>query len=732
MPLPTKSFLDKRPEAACDTECYRDYWSIGFKNLETNKKVILEKYAGRDIDRQKVASIFRRFRIYTFNGLGYDMMMIALMMAGASNNALKEASDDIIVGQVRSWKFFDKYGVSLPEYIDHIDLIDVAPGVKLSQKKYGARMNMKRLQELPIDPSELIGEARRPLMRSYLGNDLDTLATLVVNLREEIDIRNEISAEYGVDVRSKSDAQIAETLIGREVEKITGRKPEKPEVRTFSFLYEPPPFIKFKTPLLRETLEKVMATRFFVSAENPKDKKTYGVVKLPQAIKDLHLRIGFTDYKMGIGGLHSKEKRRSFVADEDTMICDRDVRAYYPRLMLGCGYVPVAVGKVFTPIFSRFVELRDTYKEQARVLKKLDPTKSLKYKKRSDSFKIVNNGTFGKTGSPYSIVYSPKLLISTTLTGQFSLFMLIEELELRGFSVISANTDGIVTVIPRERYGAFCCIVADWEMDTGFQTEEVRYKGVYSRDVNSYIAIVEDVKNPGQVAMVPDKGGALVPEVKRKGLFAKAGLQAKHDPTFDICSTAVVEFLLNGTDIEETITACSDITQFVGVKQVGLATLGDGTRKAGGSKDGEYLGKMVRWYYGEGERGFIAKANGARVAGTTGAVPCMDLPDDFPDDIDFDWYVREAYARLDDLGLSTINPKLEGRQGYRAALLPGQKTAHIIDLQTRLSLCGKGEKNVREPWQELLAVPNDMRFCKACHEERGYVDKDEDSDGEDL
>jgi hypothetical protein len=315
------------------------------------------------------------------------------------------------------------------------------------------------------------------------------------------------------------------------------------------------------------------------------------------------------------------------------------------------------------------------------------------------------------------------MMIATTMTGQFSLLMLIEELHLNGFNVISANTDGIVTVIPRDRYGEFASIVFDWEMATSFSTEAVRYLGVYNRDVNSYVAVVEDEKAPGQVKIVDDK-----PEVKRKGVFAKAGLQAKHDPTFDICSTAVIEYLLHGTDIEETIYDCTDITQFIGVKQVGLSTLADGSKKAGGYKDGEYLGKMVRWYYGEGERGFIAKANGARVAGTTGAVPCMDLPDEFPDDVDHQWYVREAYARLDDIGLSTKNPKLVGRQGYRAAVLPKQKTAHIIDLQTDTSLCGKKAKNVREPWEELKHVPKDMRICKACQEERGYVDEEDDDD----
>lgn len=710
MPIAPSQYLAKRSEAACDTECYIDYWSIGFENLETGKQVIVEKYAGLELDRTRVRKIFMNYRIYTFNGLHYDLPMIMLAMSGASNQMLKEASDAIIVGGLRSWQFYDRYDLVVPDFIDLIDLFDVAPGVKLSLKKYGARMNMKRLQELPIDPSEHVGPARRPLMRRYLGNDLNTTSELARNLKEEIDLRNEISAEYNIDVRSKSDAQIAETLIAAEVFKLTGRKADKPVVREMNFKYEPPAFIKFKTPLMRDVLRVVTETSFHVSdkPDPPKAKKKYyGVVRLPDSIKALQIRIGFTDYKMGIGGLHSQEKQRSYVADEDTIIEDRDVRAYYPRLMLACGYVPAALGKNFLGVFTKFVNLRDSYKEKAAVLKKAGDTgQSLKYKKRSDSFKIVNNGTFGKTGSPYAVVYAPKLLISTTLTGQLSLLMLIEELELRKFSVISANTDGIVTVIPRERYGLFASIVLDWELDTSFSTEAVRYAGVYSRDVNSYVAVPDDyLTNPKA-------------ETKRKGLFAKAGLQAKHDPTFDICSTAVVEYLMHGTDIEETIMACDDITQFIGVKQV----------MGGGLKDGEYLGKMVRWYYGDGERGFIAKKNGARVAGTTGAVPCMDLPDEFPDDIDFNWYIREAYARMHDIGITARDPRHTGRQGFVYAMLPKQKTAHVIDAHTMVALCGRKAPNVREPWNELKFLPNDTRVCKACQEERGFVDKEDDDD----
>lgn len=64
------------------------------------------------------------------------------------------------------------------------------------------------------------------------------------------------------------------------------------------------------------------------------------------------------------------------------------------------------------------------------------------------TFKIVLNGTFGKLGSKYSFLYSPNLMIQVTITGQLALLMLIEALEAAGISVVSANTDGIVSRCP--------------------------------------------------------------------------------------------------------------------------------------------------------------------------------------------------------------------------------------------------------------------------------------------
>jgi DNA polymerase elongation subunit (family B) len=311
---------------------------------------------------------------------------------------------------------------------------------------------------------------------------------------------------------------------------------------------------------------------------------------------------------MGIGGLHSSEQSSAHLADDDHILVDRDVASYYPAIILRTDLAPKHMGKSFTTVYREIVQRR------------LD-AKHAGDKVTADALKITINGSFGKFGSKWSKLYSPDLLIQTTITGQLCLLMLIEALESEGIPVVSANTDGIVIKCPVSKVAMMEFIVWEWEQATRFDTEATYYRALYSRDVNNYIAIKPD-------------GG-----FKLKGAYAPAGLQK--NPTNEICTGAVVKFLIDGTPVEDTIRACQDIRKFVTIRQV----------KGGALKGDQFLGKAVRWYYAAGVTGTINyKINGYTVARSEGARPLMELPAQFPDDVDFDWYIREAHSILDDIG----------------------------------------------------------------------------------
>ena len=264
----------------------------------------------------------------------------------------------------------------------------------------------------------------------------------------------------------------------------------------------------------------------------------------------------------------------------------------------------------------------DSLRAELRTLE----TQLVDAKTAADGGKIQVNGSFGKLGSKWSKLYSPNLMIQTTVTGQLCLLMLIERLEGAGIPVVSANTDGVVTKCPVALRKARDQIVEGWERDTGFDTETTEYRALHSRDVNNYVALKDD-------------------GVKLKGAYAPPGLMK--NPANEVCVEAAIAFLRDRKPVEDTIRACSDIRRFVTIRQVNGGAI---------DQQGNYLGKAVRWYYAKGVEGPIRyKVNNYTVARSEGARPVMELPDVLPDDVDLDWYIREAKSILADVGVEPVS-----------------------------------------------------------------------------
>lgn len=608
--------------SAVDTECYIDYWLCKFSTGESF--VLLHDHPLNITGLLKALS---RYTIVTFNGIGYDMPIISLALGGVNNEQLKRASDQIIVDGVPYWDIAPRLN-----WVDHIDMMNVAPGAG-GLKAYGGKMHMPKLQDLPITPDASIKWYQRLPMAEYCQNDLNTTAELHARFKSQLQLRVDMSAQYGIDLRSKSDAQIAEAVM----KSLLDFKPVIPRfAEGCEFYYKPPAWISFvNLPLL-----ELLARCPFTIGES-------GAPIMAEELAKTTITIGNSRYKMGSGGLHSTETGASHVTDDTYVLRDHDVASYYPSIVLACEISPPQLGDSFLSIYKGWRDRRIV-------------AKRAKDKKTADSLKTLLNGTFGKLGSRFSIFYAPSELIQVTITGQLALLMLIERLELSGISVISANTDGIVLKCPRAHEWLADTIIAEWERITSFETERTDYTAVYSRDVNSYIAVSPDGT------------------VKRKGVFAEPlpGPSGWPNPTGEICVTAIVAYLTKGVPLIETVRACTDIKQFVYVRSVkggGEYVSAEILPKKASQRfkrqfagtveaydliaslpvDSEYLGKTVRWYYAQGSTGSIRyKSNGNLVPTTIGCKPCMELPSKFPDDIDYNRYVLDAEELLKSCGIS--------------------------------------------------------------------------------
>ena len=602
----------------------------------------------------------------SFNGNYYDVPMISAALSGFTCEQLKWVNDEIIVNQKKPWEL----GLSTEwRPPDHIDLMEVLPGTG-SQKQYAGRIHCKTMRDLPYEPDAYLSEAQILEVDSYCENDLSVLDDLFVAAEAMLSMREHLSARYKMDLRSKSDAQLAEAVIKRRCEEAIGARIFKPEIDwNIRFRYEPPPFLSFQDEKLKAAFEAIKQAIFTLGPS--------GAVVMPPELDALEIPLGKTTYRLGIGGLHSKDEKSVRKATDEWVIRDCDVASYYPNLILNSGKYPKALGPMFLEVYRALKDERLAGKQRQKELEKqgLKGTPEwLRAQVDNEGGKIMINATFGKTGNLYSVLFAPEMFIQTTVTGQLALLMLIEWNVAAGIEVLSANTDGIITHLHRSQISLADEILKHWEKVTGLELEKSELRSIYMRDVNSYVSIKTD-------------GTA-----KRKGEYSTAGLIEKKNPDAEICADAVAEFLSKGTPILYSIAACRDIRKFVKIQKVagGAVKLwGEGPRKNalvremepmlvanGWVKSGrkwtrgeiltdaatayrscfapqrpELLGKVVRWYYSTRAPGpIIYNTNGNTVSLSYGAQPCMTLPDELPGDLDYRWYLESAEKMLRDVG----------------------------------------------------------------------------------
>lgn len=586
-----------------DVECYSNYFLVMFLN-EQGKVAAYEMRGDDDkLDVGRISHIMRAHTTLGFNSNSYDLLMIAGALENRNCSELKSLSNSIIKTNLPAWKVAQNEGLRLPRTWDHVDIIDVLPG-QSSLKIYGARIGMPKLQDLPYSHDSVLTSEQMDAVARYCVNDLRVTKGLADKVAPQLALRVEMGKQYGLDLRSKSDAQIAETVLKSEIEARSGKNLHPLHLDDDATVrYVDPGIVAFDDPEMSKIFQRICEHDFDIAGN--------GSVKMPDWLRDTRIRIGDTEYQMGIGGLHSCEKSRTVRAGADSILADFDVASYYPSIILQQRMAPENMVDDFLPVYESIVDRRLEAKRSGD-------------KVTADTLKIVVNGSFGKLGSKYSNLYAPNLMIQTTITGQLCLLMLIERMEAVGAKVVSANTDGVVVFAPKSLEPEIEQVTFDWQLDTSYELERTDYRSLHSRDVNNYIAVKPDGST------------------KAKGVFAGAGLSK--NPDFPIVAEALAAHLSGKADFKDVIRQSDDIGKFVTVRKV----------TGGATWRGEMLGKAVRFYYStdvaQDECISYAK-NSNKVPKSDGAKPLMDMPDTMPGDVDRERYVGMAMMVLKGVGL---------------------------------------------------------------------------------
>ena len=343
-----------------DSEIIPSHYLFCARRVSDKKVVVLWGHKPDDMVRLRALLANPTLTWVGFNSNSFDMPLATAAAGGASVRELKEMADRIINSRRPAWMSYRDEGL---EEIgaDSIDLMEVAPGVMISLKLYGARMGSPNLLDMPIHHEDSItDEEAETVLLPYCLNDLDETECLFNEVSGAIKLREQLSEKYGIDLRSKSDAQMAETIIAKQLGLLRAPKPAIPRTVT----YRAPSFIQPKGAILKDILHRVQRHTFSVTQSN-------GAVELPEFLKKEHVLIGDGVFQMGVGGLHSKhDKCISYVATPDFEIEDADVGAFYPNLLLNAGYVPRGLGKPFITLYKSFVDTRVAAKKRIKEIKK--------------------------------------------------------------------------------------------------------------------------------------------------------------------------------------------------------------------------------------------------------------------------------------------------------------------------------------------------------------------------
>lgn len=233
------------------------------------------------------------------------------------------------------------------------------------------------------------------------------------------------------------------------------------------FYYQAPSFLHFDTPVFQKLFNDIVSHEFVVKGGSIKHPC------LPQTVE-----IGNITAKIGVGGLHGFSPDINRASDEDNVLIDWDIKAFYPSMICREPILQSVFGKDFVTeinkILARREEVRQTNSDLSMGLKE-----------------VLNSatGNFNNTGSK---MYNPQAYIQITLTGQLYILMIADTCIKHGIPVLSINTDGLTVLDNANATDTSEAIIKRAELMTGLVFEKTMFKKYYGNNVNNYIAMKSD------------------------------------------------------------------------------------------------------------------------------------------------------------------------------------------------------------------------------------------------
>ena len=493
----------------------------------------------------------------------------------------------------------------------------------VSLKRLEFEMDLENIEEMPIHHRKNMSDEDIELVKQYCYNDVFATYQFykvttgdcehpLYKGNNQIQLRQDIQEEFGIPCLNYSDSKIGDEMIKKfycvEKNMIPSDLPKKGTFRKSipvkNCIAE---YVTFETEELKAFHKRIRGMSLGLQDDFKESINFYNNV-----------------YTFAKGGLHTENGPKVFEADDDYLIIDWDVSSYYPAIIINNGRYPQHLGKEFLSGYKKMFEKRLELKPLAKKDKRIAGIVG--------ALKLAVNSVYGKSSDMQNWIYDRQLTMFTTITGELSLLMLIEQYELNDIHVISANTDGVTIMVKKCYIDKMHEINKWWCELTSYELERADYQKIIFSTVNDYLAI----KTNG--------------DVKKKGDFL-TDFELHKNKSARVCAIALEHYFVHNVPIEQTIRAHDNIYDFCLRQKASKDFHYEGVNRVSGEKT--IYNKLIRYYVSKsGEKLLKVKNEGCETnaadisqveAGEWVMHVCNHLtPDHSLDNINYDYYIERA------------------------------------------------------------------------------------------
>lgn len=607
-----RAVIDIETLGNCFTLTALDYDSDNYKQF------VISDYQN---DFQKMNDFLFSIEYFIgFNSISFDETVLMYILDKGIKTApeiYKVAQDVIAYGdnfelneKFRKYKY-NKPWKSIDLYLYWSKNIRIQK--KLSLKYFQANLSLSII-EMPIHHSTTeFTQEQIDLILSYNLNDCISTKALAkepipdiygVTMKEKINLRVWVKSQYNLDCLSWDSPKIASELLlenycQKTWDKVSDYNSYKKKIRNTK--YEKTPFrngdylpkINFKTKIFQDLYEEICNSYNGFSKEI-----------IFKRFNGTYIKITY-----GSGGIHSTNREEAYKTNDNEYLYTTDVQSMYPNLLINYKFIR-------EDLYYVLEKYRDVKFERVEA-------KQTKNKQKDAFLKLILNALTGLLDNEHSWMYSPAQIMALRLTGQLLLTRLLEESDLNGFLVFSQNTDGQEVIVPKNREVEYLNIVSIVEKEFDILFEHDKYEFINYGSVNDYIA--KTISN----------------KIKVKGEF-KFEREIDGSNEFLVIPIALKEYFVNNIPIETTIKNHKNIFDFCSAKKIDKKYTVFHNNQKVQQLNRFYCSKKGAYLYKQKED----KSTMEHVFGESGVQIINVPPDNFPDDIDYQYYINSARKKI--------------------------------------------------------------------------------------